>query len=212
MVAVQPPVAALAEQVGADGDRHQPQRHRVGEVAAVDAGGEGDREAVAEDPPEPPHQVDGEDVQRLAREVDLLDAGGEEAARVLDDHGVRELDPEAEAELGGGLAQPADHLHRLLPGGVAREGAVGHPEVVVAELVVEQPARLLRPQQHRVELDDGVQPQLAHQELDDLLDLVRRAAVEGRQRHAVRELRRVVEVAQPGEAVGDLAAEALDGL
>ena len=210
LVGRQPAVAPLAQEIGAHRDGRQTQGGGVGVVEAVDPGGEGDRETIAELAAEASHQVHGQNVERLTGEIDLLLGGGQEAARVLDDQRVGELHPEGEPQLPRGVPQPADDLHRLAPGRVALEGALRHREVVVAQLVVEQLPGDLGPQQHRVELDDAVEPVLAHEEVDDALDLVRRAAVEGGQRQGVGEPVGVVEIAQRPALFGDLPAQALD--
>ena len=80
----------------------------------------------------------------------------------------------------------------------------------VAEDVVEQAVHRLLPEERRVELHGDVEAHLLHQEDGHRLDLVRRAAVEGRERHLVGEGRAEVEVAQAAELVRDLAPQGLD--
>ena len=124
------------QQIAAHGDRHQPQRHRVREVAAVDAGGERDREARAEDRAERLHQVHRQHVQRRAGEVHLLLAGREEAAAVLDDERVGELDAERQPQGARLVAQARHEALHLRPARVALEGAVWDVDVAIPELDV----------------------------------------------------------------------------
>ena len=129
---------------------------------------------------------------------------------VVDDQGVAELDAEAEAEAVGLVPQAAAEVDRLLPAGVLLEGAVGDVDPLVAHHLAEQLADPLWPQEGGVELDRRVDPLLLQEELDDLLDLVRRAAVEGREGEGVAEAGREVEVAVAPELLWDLPAQAID--
>ena len=74
----------------------------------------------------------------------------------------------------------------------------------VPQSIVQQSACLLGAEQHRVELDDAVEPVLLHQVLDDALDLIRWAAVKGAQGYRVGESVRELEIAKLGQIVGNL--------
>jgi len=65
-------VAAGVEEVGADGDGSETESDGIGEVVAVDAGGEGEGEFGAEVGAEFVDEVEGEDVERGAGEVFLF--------------------------------------------------------------------------------------------------------------------------------------------
>ena len=205
-------VASGLQQVRAHGDGDEPESDGVGEVVAVDAGGEGEGKAVGEGAAKAPYQVHRQHVERGPREIDLGDLLGDEAAMGGEDERVGELGAEAEAQRASLLAQAVHHRHRLLPLGVLDEGAVGDLEVAVAEDVVEELAGARRAEQGGVELDDAGELQLLHQELDHALDLRRRAAVESGEGDAAREARREVEVTQRTELWRQLPPQPLDDL
>ena len=138
-VAARAGVAAGLQQIGADGHRHEPERHGVGEIAAVDPAGERDREAVAELAPEPADQVHRQHVQRRAGQVHLFLIRGKERPVVLDDQRVGELHAESETERRRRDAQPLHECGRLFPRRVALERARGDTDVVVPQHVVQQP-------------------------------------------------------------------------
>ncbi len=129
---------------------------------------------------------------------------------ILDDERVGELDAEPQAEPGGRGPEPLDERDGLVPGRVALERGRRHPNLTVAQHVVQQAGRLGRPEQHGIQLDRDVQAHLAQQELDDVANLGRRAAVEGAQRERVGDAGRVVEVAPRAELVRDLRPQPID--
>ncbi len=77
---------------------------------------------------------------------------------------------------------------------VVFERTIRHLDLVIAQLVVQDLAYLRLAQEGRVQLHGCVQPPLPKQVGSDALDLVRRAAVHGGQRHIVRDARRHVDI------------------
>ncbi len=73
------------------------------------------------------------------------------------------------------------------------KGSVRHHRIEVAQVVVENPTDPLRAQQGGIALDVGVQAALAQQVFADGADLVRRAAVHGREGDVVRHAGRDVQ-------------------
>ena len=203
-------VSARPEQIGAHRDRHEAERDAVREIDAVHAGRERDGVPVAELAAEAAHQLDGQHVQRLPRQIHVPLGRREEVAVVLDDQRVGELETESAAAGRGCLAEPPDKVGHLRPRRVALERPVGHADVVVAQPVVQDPARLGRPEQHRVQLDDDVDAHVAKQEPGDALDLRRRAAVERAQRDRVRHAGRERQIAEHRVLGGNLAAQPID--
>ena len=123
---------------------------------------------------------------------------------------VRELHLERAPQRAGQLRQAVGDLERLLPLQVLLEVLRARLDLAVAEQVVQEAVHRRASQQRRIQLDRDVHVHLGQQEPRDPLDLVRRAAVEGRERDLVRQTRREVEVAQVREIRGDLAAQPLD--
>ncbi len=204
-----PGVAPGAKKIGTDRDRHEPERDRVREVRAVDAGREGDRAAVADGVTKATNERHREDVERLAGKVHDLLGRREEGAVVLDDERVGELDAQPLAERVGGVLESPGDVERLLPRCVLREGLVGDA-LDVAEHVVEDAPGLDGSEQGRVELHHAVEAVITQEVEDDSLDLVGRAPVERRERERVRERSREGEVAVARVLGGNLLAEPLD--
>ena len=129
---------------------------------------------------------------------------------VAHDQRVRELEAELPPEGARALDEPVRHLERLAPLQVPLEVLRPRLDVAVAEDVVEEPVDRVSPEERGVELHGDVKAHLLHEEDGHRLDLVRRAAVEGRKRHLVGERRPEVEVPQATQLVRDLPAHGLD--
>ena len=170
-------------------------------------GGEGERH-VGPGTADALDESEGDDVERRPREVHHRLAGREERAVVAHHQRVRELQAEFAAEGARPLGQAVRHLQRLRPLEVLLEVLGSRLDLGVAENVVEEPVHRLLAEKRGIELDGDVKAHLLHQEDGHRLDLVRRAAVEGRERHLVGKGRAEVEVAQASVLVRDLAVAA----
>src|ERR1019366_211034 len=148
---------------------------------SVDAPRKRDGDAVTEGRTEAGHEGHREGMKRGPREVPERLAFREEVAGVLDHEGVRELDAEAASERLGPAIEPIDELDGLLVARVGGEGRVRHV-IGVTEDAVQDAARLLLAEQGRVQLDHTIEADLLEEVRGDALDLVGRAAVEGRER------------------------------
>ena len=210
-VPVGTPVAPGLQQVAAHGHRHEPERDRLGEVAAVDARGERDGVAVAELPPEPPQQLDRQDVRAAGptRYISRSDDG--KKLRWFSTMSVLvSFTPKPRPSVRAVSPSRSTNPHICGQRGVAarrRPAARGvrrSPGAAGCSVVSSWPSNV------GFSLTIDVQAELAEQEVDDPLDLVGRAAVEGAEGQGVGDARREVEVAQARELARNLGAKALD--
>ena len=197
-----PQVAARLQEVRADGDGPNACPQEVGDVEAVGAAGERQREVAAELPGQGGRQVHRDRVERPAREVHRRVAV-EDAAPVLHFERVRQLEPEREAVRIRGLPEAPEHRDRVGVLQVVAERLVRDRHIAEAEVAVDDAPHLRGAQQRRVALDRGVQPALLQQVQGDLLDLVGRAAVHRRERDRVGEASGDVDLADRRAAPGD---------
>ena len=147
-------------------------------------------------------------MQRRARQVHVgIGLGGEDRRIVLDYERVGELDADLAAVIARHRAQRVQDLQRLLVLQVLLERLAPQAQMAVAELIDQEFVHPLVAEQRRVELDDRVQPLALDQVAGDRLDLFGRAAVEGRQRHAVGDPPGQRQVAVGGQLSAQLAPQ-----
>ena len=112
---------------------------------------------------------------------------------------VAQLDAERETARRRHLLQRRDELHGTAVLQVVRERLVGHLDLAESEVVAEDRPHGLWAKQRRIQLHHRVQAALLQAVTGDPLDLVGPAPVHGRQRHAVDDGGRKVDVGQARE-------------
>ena len=206
----QPAVAAGFQEVGACGDRHDSARDEVGEVLAIDAGGERNRKLGSHRLAKFVGQRERDDVQRRAGEVHDLFGRLEEVAVVFDFQRVGKLRAELQIARGRQPREPAADFQRLVELQARRVGLLVHADVGVAHHVVEQMLEPLAAEHGRIHLHDHVHVELGEQEFANPLDLAGRAAVERGKRDAAAQIGGIIELAQRAEPARNLVAQSID--
>jgi len=123
------------------------------------------------------------------------------------DQGVRELGSDRGTPALGYRLESAQDRYSVVVLQVDVERLATQVQVVVTQLIEQDLANRFEAEQRRVQLDDDVESQLLQQVPRDRLDLVGRAPVERRERHAVRDRLWGLEVGVRGEVVGQLAPQ-----
>ena len=182
----QPQIAAGLQQVGAHRDRPDAGLEDVLDVEQARPARVRHRQLAVEFAREDRRDVDRQREQGAARHVELV--ARQHALGIDRAQRVGQLDAETEPLLPAELEQATQHRLGLCERQVVGEGLL--PDRQVAEAAgIEDLAHPVVAQQRGVELDEGVERLLLQHVPADRLDLVRRAAVHGRQRDTARDLR-----------------------
>ena len=196
----EPLVAAGLQFGGGHGDGPDAAGEQLVDVEGVGAAGVGDPQPSAELLGDAGRHGGGQGEQALARHVHFL--AGQLAGLHVHGEGVGQLQTELQTVGVRQRLQAVEHGNGVGVLEVLLEVVVVEGDVVVAH-AVQNGAGGLVAQNGGVALDEGVQMLLLNEVAGDALDLVRRAAVEGRDRHAAGDM------GGDGVDVGALAGEKL---
>ncbi len=171
---------------------HAPAARRAGALIASAPAEYETRRSRSRGGTESAEELDRDRIQRAARHVDRVPR--QDIVRIAHGEGVRELHRESPPASGGRRAERRNQVQRRGEPEVVLEDVVGDLETLEAESVAKDLHDARLPEERWVELDHRVEPAVLEQVAGDLLDLFRRAAVHGRQRDAVGDVVRKLDV------------------
>ncbi len=186
-------VAAGLQLRGGHGDGPDAAGKQLVDVEGVGAAGVGQPQLAVKFPAQPRGHGGGQGEQALARHIHFL--AGQLSGLYVHGEGVAQLETKFQTPVRGPFFQTVEHGDGVLVLQVLIEVVVIEGDVVIAHLVQNGAGGLVA-QQSGVALDEGMEILFRDEIGGDALDLLRRAAVEGRE----------------GDGAGDPGGDGVDGV